>query len=76
MCSSAVVVASDSSSLPEVLGDGGIYFNPYSTAEMASALSKALLMSDEEAQQYRRYCRERAEELTTRWGQGPPLPGL
>lgn len=36
------VVSSDTSSMPEVLGDAALYFNPYSMEEMSAAIRKIL----------------------------------
>ena len=63
MCSSAVVLASRTSAIPEVLGDDGILFDPYQTEEIAVALKRALTMTADESFDYRRGCRLRAEEL-------------
>ena len=63
MCSSAVVLASRTSSMPEVLGEDGILFDPYQIEEIASALKRALAMENEEACAYRRRCRLRGETL-------------
>src|SRR5439155_1739881 len=61
MCSSAIVLASRSSSLPEVLGHDGILFDPFRTEDIAVALLRALTLSAAEAAAYRRRCRQRAE---------------
>ncbi len=44
MSCGTVVVASNSSSLPEVVGDAGVLFDPYSTDDLAQALT--LLLDD------------------------------
>jgi glycosyltransferase involved in cell wall biosynthesis len=61
MCSSGVVLASRVSSLPEVLGEDGILFDPLDTQDIASALLRALTLSPADAAGYRRRCRARAE---------------
>jgi glycosyltransferase involved in cell wall biosynthesis len=63
MCSSTVVLASRTSSMPEVLGEDGILFDPYKTEEITSALKRALSMESEEASAYRLRCRKRGEQL-------------
>jgi glycosyltransferase involved in cell wall biosynthesis len=75
MCSSAVVLASRTSSLPEVLGDG-IAFDPGRTEDIAAAMRRALSMPADEAQAYRAHCRARATALLVAARAGPPLPGL
>ena len=75
MSSSAIVLASATSSLPEVLGDG-IAFDPYRTDAIAGALLHAISMTPVEAAVYRRRCRERAETLMARVAREPALPGL
>jgi len=62
MCSSAVVLASRVSSLPEVLGSDGIMFDPYDSADIARALLGTLSMTPAESANYRRRCRRRAED--------------
>ena len=62
MCSSAIVIASRISSLPEVLGTDGIQFDPFDTHGIATALLGALTLSAPDAAEYRRRCRERAEQ--------------
>jgi glycosyltransferase involved in cell wall biosynthesis len=61
MCSSAVVLASRSSSLPEVLGHDGILFDPFRKENIAGAILRALTLTSAEAAVYRRRCRQRAE---------------
>jgi glycosyltransferase involved in cell wall biosynthesis len=75
MSASAIVLASATSSLPEVLGDG-ITFDPYRTDAIAAALLHALSMTPAQAAAYRRRCRERADALRARAAQMPALPGL
>ena len=76
MSASSVVLASATSSHPEVLGDGGIVFDPYRTDAIAAAMLQALSMTPAEAAGYRRRCRSRAETLFKRSSEMPPLPGL
>ena len=76
MCCSAVVLASRTSSLPEVLGDDGIQFDPYRIEDIAAALLRALSLSTEEAARYRLRCRRRAEAHLERLTREAPLPGL
>jgi glycosyltransferase involved in cell wall biosynthesis len=76
MCSSAIVLASRISSLPEVLGKHGIYFDPYSTEDIARALLTALTLSPADAASYRRQCRQRADAHLDRLANEVPLPGL
>jgi len=61
MCCSGIVTAARVSSLPEVLGDDGLMFDPYRTEDIASTLLQALTLSPTEADTYRRRCRRRAE---------------
>jgi glycosyltransferase involved in cell wall biosynthesis len=76
MSASSVVLASATSSHPEVLGDGGIVFDPYRTEAIAAAMLQALSMTPTEAADYRRRCRSRAESLIERSSEMPPLPGV
>jgi glycosyltransferase involved in cell wall biosynthesis len=75
MCCSSVVVASRSSSLPEILGDG-IQFDPYCVDAIAAALAAALRLTVDEDAAYRQQCRERARALLKTWSAEPALPGL
>ena len=75
MCCSAVVLASRTSSVPEVLGDG-IDFDPCRTEDIAAAMRRALSMELDEAKAYRARCRARAKALLAAACAGPPLPGL
>ncbi len=61
MCSSAVVLTSRCTSLPEVLGDGGMFFDPEDTTSIATAIGSALALSSCDADRYRRRCRSHAE---------------
>jgi glycosyltransferase involved in cell wall biosynthesis len=76
MCSSAVVLASRISSLPEVLGKDGIQFDPYHTEDIAGALLGALTMSPTDTTNYRRRCRQRADAHLERLTYEAPLPGF
>jgi glycosyltransferase involved in cell wall biosynthesis len=76
MCSSSVVLASRISSLPEVLGEDGILFDPYVAKDIAGALLRALTMSPTEVAAYRRRCRSRGEAHLTRLAAEGPLPGF
>lgn len=76
MCASAVVLASCTSALPEVLGFDGILFDPCDTKDMARALLGALRLPPAEAARYRARCRRRAEEHLQRLALEPPLPGF
>jgi alpha-1,3-rhamnosyl/mannosyltransferase len=60
MSSSAVVMTSRTSSLPEVIGDG-ITCDPYSVASIAESLQRALTLTPGEEDDYRRRARLRAE---------------
>ena len=76
MCASGVVLASNTSSLPEVLGDAGIQFDPHRTEAVAAALLEALALTPAEALEHRRRCRARADALLDRAARLPVLPGL
>ena len=69
MCSSGLVLASNISSLPEVVGPEGIQFDPYDTEAIAGAMLRALAMPAAEAARYRRRLRERAERHLARAAQ-------
>jgi glycosyltransferase involved in cell wall biosynthesis len=75
MCASGIVLASGTTALREVLGDG-ITFDPYRTESIAAAMLHALSMTPDEAARYRRRCRARAEVLLRRLETDPLLPGL
>jgi glycosyltransferase involved in cell wall biosynthesis len=75
MSASGVVLAAETSALPEVLGDG-IRFDPYRTEAIAEAMLQAVSMTPAQTMEYRRRCRARAEVLLRRSDQLPPLPGL
>ena len=79
MSASAVVLASATSSLPEVLGDG-ITFDPYRTDAIAAAQSREEEagedQQDAQAAAYRTRCRARADVLMERAAHTAPLPGL
>jgi glycosyltransferase involved in cell wall biosynthesis len=73
MCSSAMVLTSRVSSLPEVLGPDGILFDPYDSADIARALLGALTMTPAEQAGYRGRCRRRAEAHLSRLRDEHPL---
>ena len=68
MCSSAIVLTSNVSSLPEVLGADGMLFDPEDTTAIAAAIRAALAMPSAEAARYRLRCRARAEDHLRRAG--------
>ena len=76
MCCSGIVLASRISSLPEVLGEDGILFDPYCTPEIARALRRALTLSPADEANYRHRCRRRAERHLERLTHEDPLPDL
>jgi glycosyltransferase involved in cell wall biosynthesis/GT2 family glycosyltransferase len=76
MCSSAIVLASRISSIPEVLGEDGLFFNPYDTEDMARALLRALELSPADANRHRGSCRRRAEAHLGRVNRAGVLPGI
>ena len=76
MCCSGIVLASRISSLPEVLGEDGMLFDPYSIPAIASALRRALTLSPSEEAGYRQRCRRRAELHLERLTREEPLPQL
>jgi glycosyltransferase involved in cell wall biosynthesis len=76
MCSSAVVLASNAGSLPEVLGPRGLTFDPTDSRAIAAALLRAVSLTEEEAAAYRRDCRAKAEAHLHRVATEPLLPGL
>jgi glycosyltransferase involved in cell wall biosynthesis len=76
MCSSAIVVASHAGSLPEVLGAGGLTFDPSDSRAIAAAMLHAVTLSPEAAAAYRHECRARAEAHLRRVRTEPLLPGL
>ncbi|HEX7192633.1 MAG TPA: glycosyltransferase, partial [Thermoanaerobaculia bacterium] len=76
MCSSAIVLASSTTSMPEVVGPDALMFDPYETEEIAASLRLALRMTPEESEAYRAQCRRRAEHLLRRLDEQPPLPGI
>ncbi len=76
MCSSAIVLASAATSMPEVVGPDVLTFDPCQTEEIAASLRRALLMTPEESDAYRARCRRRAEQLLRRLDEQPPLPGI
>ena len=76
MCSSAVVLASRAGSLPEVLGEDGILFDPLDSRAIAAALLSAVSMPAAEAAAYRSRCRRRADAHLHTLATEPPLPWL
>jgi glycosyltransferase involved in cell wall biosynthesis/GT2 family glycosyltransferase len=76
MCSSAIVLASRISSIPEVLGEDGLFFNPYDTEDMARALLRALELSPADANGHRGSCRRRAEAHLDRVNRTDVLAGI
>ena len=76
MCSSALVAASGTTALAEVVGEAGITFDPYDTESIASAMLHLLSLTPDEAAQHRRRCRSRADSLLGRSAQMPSIPGL
>jgi glycosyltransferase involved in cell wall biosynthesis len=75
MYSSSYVVTSSVSSLPEVLGPGGVYVDPTIDETIERALLKSAGRGRSRAGTYRSYCRARAEQLAEQWTAEPPLPG-
>jgi glycosyltransferase involved in cell wall biosynthesis len=73
MCCSSVVLASNNSSLAEVLGDAGMSFDPYDTREIGNAILRALQLCPAEAEDWRRRGRERAEAHIARIAREPSL---
>ena len=76
MCCSAVVLASDRSAIPEVLGPGALQFDPYDVEDIARAMRRALAMMPDESTRYRTRNRRRALAHLDRLRTEPPLPGL
>lgn len=76
MCCSGLVLASRVSSIPEVLGDDGIMFDPFDTDDIARVLLAALELSPEDAASYRRRCRKRAEDHLARLARDGAFSGL
>jgi glycosyltransferase involved in cell wall biosynthesis len=76
MCSSALVIASNAGSLPEVLGPGGITFDPTDSRAIAAALHAALALDADTARDHRRQARARAEAHLDRLRTESLLPGL
>jgi alpha-1,3-rhamnosyl/mannosyltransferase len=74
MASGALVAASRTSSLPEVLGDAGIFFDPGSDRAVAGALERALRLAPAEAVELRTRARQRAEEMVAVWKSNGPWP--
>lgn len=76
MWSSACVVTSSVSSLPEVLGEGGVYVNPRCFDDIARTLLNLIQMTPDRKRMYRRYCLAQAERLARQSSAEPVLPGL
>jgi glycosyltransferase involved in cell wall biosynthesis len=74
MASGAVVAASRSSSLPEVLGEAGILFDPVNDDDIEAALRRALSLTSEEQASFRAAGRRRAEEMVAAWKRRGPWP--
>lgn len=47
--------------MPEILGDRGIYFDPFNTIDILSKLEYILQMSEENKIEYSNYCYERSK---------------
>jgi len=75
MCSGAVVLASRASSLPEVLGEDGLLFDPLDTEDIERVLLHALTLSPTDAAGYRSQCRQRAKAHLERLDREDPLAG-
>ncbi|SFB24462.1 glycosyltransferase family 4 protein [Clostridium frigidicarnis] len=63
MCCGAPVLCSNLTSIPEVIGDGGMTFNPYSTDEMIMLLENILNNSDV-SESLSRYSLERSSNFS------------
>ncbi|MCX6560865.1 MAG: glycosyltransferase [Candidatus Aminicenantes bacterium] len=74
MASEAVVAASRSSSLLEVLGEAGILFDPVSDGDIEAALRRAVSLTPEEQASFRAAGRRRAEEMVAEWRRRGPWP--
>ncbi len=74
MAAEAVVAAARTSSLPEVLGGEGIYFDPYDIEDIAAALRRALALRPADKAAYRAYARRRAASMTEEWRRRGPWP--
>ena len=74
MAAGAVVAASRTSSLPEVLGPEGIYFDPYDVGDIAAVLRRTLALRPEESAACRASARRRAERMTAEWKRRGPWP--
>ncbi len=62
MASGAAIASSNTAAMPEVLGDAGLYFNPFDVADMARVVLS--LLGDESL---RRSLRQRARERAARF---------
>jgi glycosyltransferase involved in cell wall biosynthesis len=76
MCCSALVIASNVSSVPEVLGADALQFDPYDVDDISRALRTVLTFTPEGAASYRERNRRRALAHLERLRSEPPLPGL
>ncbi|HSP06086.1 MAG TPA: glycosyltransferase, partial [Acidobacteriota bacterium] len=63
LCSSAIVLTSNVSSLAEIAGNVVMTFNPYDILSIAEAVLKASTMERQSALAYRRSCRARGHQL-------------
>ena len=61
-----MVLTSNVSSLPEVIGDAGLQFDPLDEAAIAGALRQAVTLTDDAAAESRARSRRRAEALLRR----------
>lgn len=73
MCCSAVVLASNVSSLPGVLGDAGLLFDPYDTGDITNTIRTILALTPAEAQEWRTRSRRRADAHFAQLAAAPPL---
>lgn len=76
MACSGMVLTSNISALPELLGPGGRYFDPSRDEDIARAILEAVSMPAQDAARYRDYCHQRSLQLRRRWAGQPILPGL
>jgi glycosyltransferase involved in cell wall biosynthesis len=74
MAAGALVAASRTSSLPEVLGPEGIYFDPYDVDGIAAALRRILALDGAENEARRAAARARAERMEAEWRRRGPWP--
>jgi len=76
MCCGGAVLASRVSSMPEVLGEDGLYFDPRDVADIAGTIRGVLRLGPDADRLYRALLRSRAEDILTRAATEPPLQGL